>query len=202
VRKVFALRAPVRSAVCHEDEIRALQAEEVPDAALTRLQPLVDEFEQIGARLAFYQAARATGNLEGYSAVLLPSEQNAVIVAAWSRTQTRGRGKERAGCAMTSLLENGTCFCTSNQPALFNSPPQLTIRRWNGATPTELARQHQRAKARSNSPVTLVPDAERAKKVLLELKRSIFEWNVSRGVWVPLTPEELDRLQIPASDKP
>jgi len=202
VHKLLALRTPVRSAVGHDDEIHALQAEEVPDAVLGLLQPLVEEFQQIGARLAFYQMARAVGNLEGYSAVLLAMENNAVIVGAWSRAQVRGSRSERAGCLITSQLEDGNYFCSSNQPALFHVPPQFRVRRSRDATPTELARQHQHALAESDSAAIPIEDGEAARKVLLAVKCRIFEWNVSRGVWVPLTSEELDRLRISVSDNP
>jgi hypothetical protein len=65
------------------------------------------------------------------------------------------------------------------------------------ATPTELAERHQRALARCGCPAILIQSEEQARNVLVEAKRRNFEWQVQRGVYVPLTAEELARLGIP-----
>jgi hypothetical protein len=110
VNKICGIRTPVRWAVCHEQTIRTLQPDEVPDAVLRALGPLVEEFQQLGAGFAFYQTVPAAGNLEGYSAVLVAPEHNAVILIVWARAQIFGPRKATVGCAVTSRLQDGTFF--------------------------------------------------------------------------------------------
>ncbi len=164
------------------------------------LEPLVQEFQQSGARLAFYQTTAATGNLQGYSAVLTPSERNAVIVVVYARAQISGPRKARSGCAVTSRLQDGTFFSTTNLSPKFNKPPGFRVLRRRDAAPTELARRHQLALAESASPPVIIHDEEQTKNVLLEVKRRKFEWQVGRGVYVPLTDEEQARLGLPIAD--
>jgi hypothetical protein len=200
VNKVFGLRAPVRWAVRHELTIRALHTEEVPGAALAVLEPLIEEFQQLGARLAFYHATPAVGNLEGYAAVLLPPEHNFFIVVVWARSQISRWGNETSGCGVTSQLQNGSFFTTTNLPRKFNKPPASRVLRLRGATPTELAERHQEAVAESGLSAILIHSEEQLKSILEEIKRRNFEWHLGRGVYLPLTGEELARLGLPVAD--
>jgi hypothetical protein len=72
VRKVFRIRAPVTWAVRYDDTVMVVPADRVPVNALQALVPHVEQFERLGARLAFFQSVPATENLQGYGAVLLP----------------------------------------------------------------------------------------------------------------------------------
>jgi hypothetical protein len=201
VQKVLGLRAPVTWAILHDDAVTVLPAEEVPARAMRALAPAVDAFQRLGARLAFYQTVPASENLEGYGAVLLPAEQNAVAVVAWSRARIAGPGKEGPTvCALASRLHDDTFLSTSNRGSRFNKPPGFKVVHWPGAAPEELSRRHREALAESGSWALPVRHAEGAKEMLREMKRRNFEWNVSRGVYVPLTDAEQARLGLPAGE--
>jgi hypothetical protein len=201
VNKAFGIRPPVRWAIRHDLTIRALHAEEVPAPTLRVLEPLVEEFEQLGARLAFYQTTPTVGKLEGYSAVLTPPEHNAVIMVVWAKAQISRRGKTSFGCAVTSQLQDGAFFTTTNLPPRFNKPPEFGVLRLRGADPTELARRHQQALAERGSPAILIHDEEKTKSLLRAVKIRNFEWQMARGVYVPLTAEEQARLGLPVTDE-
>ena len=97
INKIFGIPWPVRTAVLHEERIAVVPADEIPAAAWRDLEPMVADLEELGARLAFYQTVPALGNLQGYAAVLLPRERNAVIMANWvARAADRaGKGNHR-----------------------------------------------------------------------------------------------------------
>jgi hypothetical protein len=194
LKKIFGLRGPARWAVQHEDSIIVLKPEELPGPCLTALIPLVDEFEQLGARMAFYHTVPALGNLESYAAVLLCAENNGFIVVVWTRAWISQPGKETCACVVTSQLQDGTFFSTTDRPRTFNEPPEFRIGRYRRATPTELAERHQQALRQSELSPVPIRDAEKAKQVLLAGRRRLYEWHVQRGVYVPLTAEELDSL--------
>jgi hypothetical protein len=199
VSKVLGLRAPITWAVRHDDDVTVLPAEQVPAHAMRVLAPLVDDFQQLGARLAFYQTVPATENLESYGAVLLPPEQDAIIVIAWAKARITRRGKEGPPiCVVTSQLDDGTFLSSTDRPGRFDPPPGFRTLRWRGAAPAELCRRHREALADCGFSAIPARDAEEAKEVLREAKRRNFEWNVSRGVYVPLTAAERARLGLPA----
>src|SRR4051812_7385009 len=99
---------------------------------------MVEELEDAGARPAFYTVVEAVGNLEGCSAILIPREKNAVILALWNRVAITRRGKETLGCVVTSSLSEGTYLSTTNLPARMNTPPEYKVLRHRNAAPAEL----------------------------------------------------------------
>ena len=201
VHKVSRLRAPVSWAIRYDDAITVLPADKVPVHAMRALKPFVEGFQRLGARLAFYQTVSATENLESYFAILLPPEQNAVIVIAWAKARISEPSKESpAICAITSQLQDDTYFSTTNRPSRFTRPPEFRASRWQGATPAELSRRHKGALAESDSAAIPSRDEEDAKEVLLAIKRRNFEWNVNRGVYVLLTTAEQTRLGLPVEE--
>jgi hypothetical protein len=183
--------------VRHDDTITVLPADKVPVHAMRELGPLVEEFERLGARLTFFQTVPATENLQGYGAVLLPREQDAIIMIAWSQARISRRRRERpAVCAITSRFQDGTFLSTTNRPSRIDRPPEFRVLRWRGATPSELCRRHKEALDESGAWVIPVRDEQDAAEVLLEAKRRNFEWNLNRGVYVPLTGAEQARLGL------
>jgi hypothetical protein len=197
--KLFKIRLPVRLATLHEEVIRVIPEERVPDVAMRKMGPILDELEDSGARLEFYQAVSGTGPMQGCSAVLLPPERNAVISIAWANSRASGTGSE-ARLAIVSELRDGTFLATSRNRSLFATAPFVKVFRYRGADPSELMRRHQQHLAESVDGPLPVENAEQAKRQLLTLKRAKFEWNVRRGAWVPLTRDELERLGLPIEE--
>jgi hypothetical protein len=124
-----------------------------------------------------------------------------VIQVVWAKTQISRRGKTSSGCQITSQLQDGTFFTTTNLPLKFNKPPEFGVLRLRGADPMELVQRHQLALAGCSSPAILILNEEQIKNVLVDVKRRKFEWQVGRGVYTPLTAEELARLGLPAADE-
>jgi hypothetical protein len=198
--KILGLRRPPRWAIRHDNTIRVLPADQLPEAVLQAMGPLIDEFEQAGARLAFYSKLDTTDNLSGYSAVLLPAEHNAVVVVSWAQAHFSRPRQPQFGCVVASQLQDGTFLSTSNHRRRFNTAPGFQVHRLVGANPAELAHRHQQALGECGLSPALVRDAEQAKKLLVEAKVRQFEWQVSRGVWVPLSTAELARLGLGDSE--
>jgi hypothetical protein len=196
IRKVFRLRLPLRLATLHEEIIRVIPVERVPTVAMRKLEPVSDEFQNSGARLAFYHAVSGTAPMQACAAVLLPPEGNAVISVAWATARSSGTGTE-ARLAILSELRDGTFLATSGNRSQFTPAPAVKAFRYRGASPAELMQRHQQHLLESDVPPLPVGNVEQAKQVLLSAKRHTFEWNVRRGIWVPLTPEELERLGLP-----
>lgn len=197
--KILGIRRPPRFAVYHEESVLIVPAEDVSPAAQRFLHPRVEAFEHHGAQLLFYQTVPSSSNLSGFGATLLPPEHNAIATVTWASTRP---GKESGGCVVTSHMDDGRFFFTSNHRARFNSPPLYVVQRHLHAAPDELLDLHQEGLARSAAAAMPVENAEQAIQVIVEAKRANFAWHVSRGVWVPLTQEELAALDLPESGEP
>jgi hypothetical protein len=198
--KLIGISPRFRHAVCHEDGIRVVSPRDVPQDALEGLAPAIEEFQRLGCRPAFYQTVPTAGNLEGFSAVLLAPDHNAIAAVTWSHVWISGRSNITSGSALTSRLHDGTFFSTTNHRRRLDTPAEFKIVRLRGATPTTLLERHRAALAEAGSPATRIETVEDAKEILTEAKRINFGFNVSRGVWVPLTPQEHARLGLPAGE--
>jgi hypothetical protein len=199
VMKLLGLRGPRRTAVLHEDLIRVIPEADVPLDGMRQMWPAIDEFERAGARLAFYHAVSGTGQLRGCAAVLLPPERNAFISVTWATARASGRGAESHGF-IVSGFSDGTYLATTGSRARFDPAPGVQAFRYRGAAPEELMRRHQQHLAQSPLPPLPVESAAQAERILLAMKRHTFEWNVQRGIWVPLTDRELARLGLPSDE--
>jgi hypothetical protein len=193
--KVFRLPSPRRLATLHEDVIRVIPPERVPPAAMRTLGPPAEEFQRLGARLAFYHAVSGTGPVRGCAVVLLPPERNAVISVTWATAKPSGPGSE-AHLALVSELRDGTLLATSGNRMRFLPAPGVEVFRYPGEAPAGLMARHRQHLADGLFPPLPVGDAVQAERVLLAMKRHAFEWNVRRGVWVPLKPGELASLGV------
>ncbi len=200
-RKFFGVVRPPLSATRHDESINEVPLDAVPAAARRVFMPHIDDLEDAGARLAFYHQIHGTANMAGFAAVLLPPEGDATITLTWVRVRIATPGKETSTCVVTSRLEDGTFFSTTNHRRQFNSPPGFMAQRFLRAGPVELLRRHREALAGLASPARSVPDVETAKAQLIDARRVLFDWQVARGVWVPLTPREQVLLGLPLDDE-
>jgi hypothetical protein len=98
--------------------------------------------------------------------------------------------------AIVSELEDGTFLTTSGHRQQFAPAPGVKVFRYRGVAPAELMQRHQQHLAESAVGPLPVENAGQAKRTLLALKRHTFDWNVRRGVWVPLTDRELEALGL------
>jgi hypothetical protein len=198
--KAFGLSAPARWAVQHELAVRVLRAEELPEIALHALQPHIQQFQHSGSQFLFYYSNPTVGKLEGYAAALISRDCNALITVVWVRAEISERGTQRLSCNITSKLQDGTFFTTSNNPPTFNLPPEFKVRRLRSASPAELVQEHQDAlMVRSLLPIPIYDECQ-VKDMLIDIKRRRFEWQVSRGVYVLLKEEERAQLGIATTD--
>jgi hypothetical protein len=198
--KLLRLPTPLRTAVRHEAIIRVLPADQVPAAARKALGLFAEEFERLGAQLAFYETGREAGKLKRYSVVLLAPEHNAVISVHWIRVEITRR-RDVTCCTVTSRLHDGTILSTTTQRRGFLPAPGSKVSHHRTASPAELIQHHQKALAEAASSPVPIADAEQAIQVLLESKHRTFEWHVERGAWVPLTAAEQRRLGIPLGEE-
>jgi hypothetical protein len=196
--KAFGLRQSARTVMLHEEVIRVIPEESVPTAGMRAMGTVIEEFRRSGATLAFYHAVSGVGPMRGFAAVLLPPERDAVISVTWTSPQASRGGK--AGRAIVSELRGGTFLATGGGGPRFDPPPGFEVFRYPDASPAELMRRHRLHLEQNAATALPVEDAEQAERAVLAMKRRNWDWNVGRGVWVPLSEEELVSLGLPVGD--
>jgi len=194
--KLLGSRPPIRYAVRYDDMTHVIDREEIPLAALRVIEPVIADCERLGARLAFFQTVPAVGNVQTFGAVLFGPRRHTLIGVVWSQARLTARGAERSGCACVSRLDDGAIVSTTNLPQRFNSPPEFQISRLANASAAELLGYHEQTLATCERPAIPMGDERELAQLLDDVRRRNFEWNVARGVWVPLSDEAVAQLGL------
>jgi hypothetical protein len=198
--KLLNRKLPVSHAFRYDDRVVVVPPETVPQEVSAFFGPAVEEFESLGAQLAFYHTAPAVGKLEGYSAVLLAKDRYSYIVLVWVEVRVGRRPKKNSGMAITSQLQDGSFFTTTNLPRRFNLPPAFKAQRVLDGAPAVLFDKHQQGLRESESPAIRIQGDSHVKELIAEVKRVTFEWHFNRGVYLPLTTEEKRSLGVRDDD--
>jgi Zn-dependent protease len=101
---------------------------------------------------------------------------------------------ENVLAVLLSELNDGTFFFTSDQPASFKSTPGILNNRLIGGTPPQLIQSHQRklVELGARNPPRPVRSAESMDEVWDRYEKVSLDFQVSRGIYVRMTPEEAE----------
>jgi hypothetical protein len=169
---------------------RVAQKTELPPHLVEKLDAGVADYEKLGFGDVYYYNTKnkiTSGESAGVHLLHASGETTATIVSV------RVRGRERTVMSLSSLLENGGVIATSNRPAEYNNPPGLEIERMVGSNALQLWQRHsQKLEAmRMSEPLQKLLAAAAYEKLFEISTKRIFEYNVRRGLWVEMTPEEI-----------
>jgi hypothetical protein len=131
--------------------------------------------------------------------VLVSPRRTAIVVIASSLARAAGSWSE-ARYGLWSQFADGTFLATSGGRLLFHPVEATRVFRQRGANPVELLVLHERHLAEVDLPPLPVGNAAQAEQLLLAVKRRNFEGKVRRGIWVPLTRQELEQLGLPVDE--
>jgi hypothetical protein len=193
VRKFIGLPVRFRFAIPRPDRLFIVDFAELPDVAASAMRPLVHKAQAMGLRLGFYhRLAIPEPHRIGAAAALLDSIEWTCLYVIF------GKDREQRQVQMTcaSRFSDGSLAITTTMPKTMEPVPTSRIERHPGADPPTLYGRHQRHLERLASagllPLRIDPD--RLADFVLEWELRYVDFHIGRGVFVPMTDEELDRL--------
>jgi hypothetical protein len=192
--KLFGGIAPAWSVpLC---EIPKVDFDELPKSASRILDRHTERFEDEGYRhLYFTQAPLLERNRVITSSVLLSTD-------GWSLAQVmfiRNAEQTVVGMTVGCLCDDNTSAVTTNRKLELDFPPGHRVERYIRAGPSKLVSQfHQHARRWEEEdgmrPVPL--DEQKVTDLLLRVSRDEVEFYAARGVIVPMTRRDLERLGL------
>jgi len=195
------LRAPLgnNALVPHVDRVHELEWDDVPDEAWAELAGPVGGWERLGFRRLFAcRLPNPQRNRYLAAAVLLAPDRAAHAHVTYVR---RPDGRFTYS-NVYSLFADGTLGLTTNQRLELDDPPSvLRSQQPAGAAPADLWQTHRDNLAGPWAEYEAERlDADGVRAVSVEIERREVVFNVARGVLVPATDADYDRLADPEPD--
>ena len=168
---------------------------EIPPRVAEKLIEVQSACEAIGFHTPLYYANKHTlAQIEAAACVLQEPAGETIANLAYARSQSF-ETKTPAVLGFITLLRDGRLLLTNNVRRRFNSPPGDDLKRMVGAAASPLYKEHRRRierhRAAGNPPVPIRTFEELA-SLMWRNDRRTYEFNLARGVYVPLTYAEVE----------
>jgi hypothetical protein len=198
-RKFVGLPIQFRFAVPRPDRLFLVDFAELPETARAAMRPLVHKAQAIGLRLGFYhRLALPEPHRVGAAAALLDEDASTCLYVIFG--QDREQRQVQTTCA--SRLADDSLAVTTTMRKMMEPVPTSHVERHPGVDPATLYGRHQEhledLESRGLAPLRIDPD--RLADFVLEWEVRYVDFHASRGVFVPMTDEELDQLCERRSD--
>jgi hypothetical protein len=176
-------------------QFQRLAPENLSVRAREQLKPVADQALALNLRYAFSYWLPTVGTIEGAAATFLSEDGRSILLIIYARTWTQVMVDEKVAYAFVTRLANGNAIVTSGSKGDLDTPPNLLGESHPGMPMPELVARHSERLREVSSSVVPVHDVNQLEEILREYERENFAYNVNRGVYVPVSPSELARLQ-------
>jgi hypothetical protein len=187
-----ALRRPVVTPFGSAPQItRYFDEEQLPERVWSSLRPDCEALESAGFRRCFFHDSPLLGDQEGY-AVTLRHEQGLMwATLAWARC-----GREYAQTVvLASLVVGGRVISTTNARQYLKPAPHVDPIYLSGLDARALLRRHEERLEKRPRDALVWQSEEGLKNTLDSLGEQFAEFHRSRGVFRPMTHDEVQRIK-------
>ena len=191
-RKWFDVQLPPTSGFAVPEALEFVDLDSLPDRPRYLLRRLISAIEAKGFRFLFCHRPPRLGDLEVYVALLIGADGLSLASA----------GCMKIGAAVGTSLTLGSRtqtrrLITDSEPLIVNPPPDFDIWHLPGKSIDDLFLAHSRRLDRAGRENILpATDADVVAR-MVENQARYREFNLARGVHVPMTQAEVDRLSGP-----
>ena len=177
--------------------------QEIPEgectpAARAKLQPLLGQCLDLGFHTPrYFRFETLRRDVQTHFISLLHRSGGFTLRLMHTEARNVSPAKESVLVVLLSELADGTLFFTSDQGPKFNARPGVVSNRLIGGTPLQLIQSHQEkvAQMATRNPPKPVTSEAALDEVWDRNEREAMEFQVNRGLYVPVPPEELAREQ-------
>lgn len=196
----FGVAVPLGTGFALPESVRELEISEgeVSADAKSKLQPLLEQCLQLGFHSPrYYRHESLRHDVCTHFISMLHSSGEFTLRLMCSRASNVTPPVTNVLAVLLSELTDGTYFFTSDQRPKFKEPPGILTNRLIGARPLELIRSHQEkiSQMAPRNPPKLVQSQESLEDVWDRYEKFSVDFQLNRGVYVRMAPEEADGQQ-------
>jgi hypothetical protein len=190
------LRRPLRARFgCAYERVRIIELADAPPHLAEELAAALAQCESQGFVRRFAVSAPCVGDQQGASVVLANRDRTVLASAAYARAGTL----KEVIIGLISKLADGRIVSTTGAGQRLEPPPGFLASYRAGATVAELVAWHTQLLAHLKAVRALVLDDVAQRQLLLDNSQRIFDFHRARGVLVPMTSAEVERLRAQAA---
>lgn len=192
-RKLIGFPLYFNFAIPRPDRLFLVNFDELPASARHAMGPAIRSAEKTGLRLIFcHRLAVPEPNRLGAAALLLDDEDTTGLMIICGQ---QGEHRElQVSCA--SRFADDTLATTTTMRKSMEPVPGQDVERYPGSSAGQLYRRHrehlERLESQGLIPVPLDPD--KLEEFVLSCELRYVDYHIARGVFVPMTEDELDAV--------
>jgi hypothetical protein len=174
-----------------DDNVVRIDWKKMAPMARHALQEFVAVAEKLGARFMFCYQTVSVGDTEGYAVALLHPDATAWVGATWVRAVHRVESVH----FVSTTFQDGAVLSTSSGRKRLDTPAGITVIRLPGASVEELFARHRQELATCSDRQPVILDENGLVALIAQTRRLLAENFIQRGVWVPMTDDEVVELE-------
>ena len=189
------IRLPLTFGFADASHFQRINPEQLSPPARDRIDEVIRAAEALGLHYAFSYSLPTVGTAECAAVALSNTDGRVVMTIVYGRTWTNVLLDEKITYAFLTHLADGRRLITSSSKQELDVPPQFVGEVLPGRPMREVFARHlQRVEEALPLPLAL-HDAGELEHTLRDYERENFSFQVERGVYVPLNPLTVERLQ-------
>ncbi|MDA1055157.1 MAG: site-2 protease family protein [Planctomycetota bacterium] len=193
ILKTLRLSFSATYAITNEG-FKRLEWDEVLADVRASLLPIRSELESVGFRYCFCYCYPTLGTMRSTTMILLSNDNKSWVSVLCERHQSGAFVNRIVVTSVRSDLSNGNLLLTCDLQNPY--PLEFLCERRAGYSAARLAGRHQERIAETSPAYPVpVPDDFAMERRVLELEQRVFQHGLDRGMLIPLTAAELERLK-------
>jgi hypothetical protein len=193
-RRLLGRRHGTRIIIPRVDQIDRVGEEAVPGPLQPGLAEKTVAYQAEGWRRLFVYRWPLRGPLEAYGAAFLAADGRAAGVAVGNVVSNPLAPRvPRWVCAVASRLTDGRCWKTCDYPPMLVQPPEFAVEYLPGQPVAVLVGRQYQKLAGIGEQVERLGEGDVGPFIVADNNREV-DFQASRGVYVPLTEQEVSRL--------
>ncbi len=188
-RKLFGVPIYFNFAIPRPDRLFVVEFEELPESARFAMKPSIRSAEDAGLELAFiHRLVVPERSRFGAAALLTDRSHTSALMIMYGEQQAR----TELHLSFGSRLADDTLAATTDMKKTMETIPGNSIERYPGANIRTLFRKHREHLERLDAEGRPAAKIARWEEFVLDCEVRYVDYHISRGVFVPMTEDELD----------
>jgi hypothetical protein len=193
--KLLHFRVPMTFAFSDTDLFQKITPQSLSARACQNIKPVADEAMALSLNYAFSYSPRTVGTIESAAAAFYSEDGRSVLLIVYARAWTPVTVDEKTEFAFVTQLANSTVVATSGSKGNLDTPANILSELHPGKPMHEVFERHRTRLRESNAPVVGIHSSDQLEHMLRRYEQENFEFCVKRGIYVPISHAERERLQ-------
>jgi hypothetical protein len=191
--KLLNLRNVPRTGIA-SDGPYFIEPDSIPVVAADKLACIINDCRPLGFTPCHWFKSSSIGPSEGFGVLMLHAGRAMYAGAIYTRVAIKTSIRDEMSFYATTRVSDGRFMSTGNAKTRFDSPPEIDGVNMPGHHPQAVVEKHQERLAKVGAHMVVPLDERLVAETLKEVVMRIQCFHRDRGVWVPLSADEISAI--------